>query len=349
MGSISVTDAQALYTKKLVAIYADHLPPKSYLRSFFTEVESDTKEISIEVERGFEKVAVDVLRGTEGNRNVFDKSTEKIFVPPYYHEYFDLTQLALYDQLFMGREVSAVVFGRFIESAAAKMKAITDKIDRAYELQASQVLHTGIVELNAGINIDFKRKALSMVDLGVNFYWDDANIDPNTSIELGCDFLRQTGKSEGGVVNMILGSKAFRVFLANTAVQNRGKIFQYGLDKITMAQRQSVGATFHGEISVASYIVRVWSYPEVYTNAAGNNVPYIDANTAILLPEMPKFVLSYAAVPQLLTMGQAPKKGKFLFNEYIDERKTAHISDVKSAGVAIPVAVDQIYTMQVTD
>lgn len=349
--NISVTDARALFTTKLAAIFSDHLPPKAFLRSFFNEVESDTKTISIQVERGKELVAVDVHRGTEGNRNKFSLSTEKLFLPPYYHEYLELTELAVYDELFVNGngEIPLAVFGRFLEEAANKMKVITDMIDRAYELQCSQVFHTGIVQLEAGINIDFKRQANSMVDLGVNFYWDDNNVDPNTSIEVGCDWLRQEGKMAGNVVNMILGSVAFARYLNNTAVQNRGRIFNYALDLITMAQRNSIGGTFHGEISVGAYRVRIWTYPEIYEQDNGDKVKYIDNNTMILLPEMTKFILSYAAVPQLLTTGRRPTKGKFVFNEYIDERKTSHVSDVKSAGVAIPVAVDQIYTAQVTD
>jgi len=42
-----------------------------------------------------------------------------------------------------------------------------------------------------------------------------------------------------------------------------------------------------------------------------------------------------------------PVKGKFVVSDYTDERNATHIFDVKSAGVAIPVGVDQIYTVKV--
>jgi len=35
-----------------------------------------------------------------------------------------------------------------------------------------------------------------------------------------------------------------------------------------------------------------------------------------------------------------------VYGEFMDERKAVHDFDVQSAGVAIPVAVDQIYTLQ---
>ncbi len=342
MSNISNTDARPLFTQKLIAAYQQMSTPTAFLRSFFPALESPTKELSIEVQRGFEKVAVDVTRGTEGNRNTWSLSTEKVFVPPYYREYTDITQLAMYDRLFGSYEVGNGVFAQFIAQAATKVKQMQDKIDRAYELQCSQVLQTGIVTLNAGTNIDFKRKAASIVaDLGSGSYWSDS-IDPVTSIETGCNFLRQVGKVEGAVYNMILGSTALTSLLNNTFVQNRGKIYNYALDVITMPQRNSVGASFHGELSVGSYRVRIWTYPQFYDNVTtGVSTPYIDPKTAILLPESPKFVLGFAAVPQLLSTGIQPVQGQYM----VGERATAHIMDIKSAGVAIPVAVDQIYTI----
>jgi len=101
---IAITDARNLFTKKLVAVYLEQPRVFGFLRSFFKTDESDTKEVSIEVQRGTEKEAVDVMRGTEGNRNNMSKSTEKIFVPPYFREYFDATELDLYDRMFGSNE-----------------------------------------------------------------------------------------------------------------------------------------------------------------------------------------------------------------------------------------------------
>ena len=43
----------------------------SFLRSFFPVKTTASKYVSIEVQRGTEYAAVDVLRGTDGNRNTF--------------------------------------------------------------------------------------------------------------------------------------------------------------------------------------------------------------------------------------------------------------------------------------
>lgn len=347
MGSINIIDAQALFTKKIVAIVSDFIKPKAFLRSFFMEDEAYTKEVSIMVQRGIERVAVDVTRGTEGNRNTFGKSTEKIFEPPYFREWFDATELDAYDALYANPEVSASVFERFVREAADKMSVLQDTIDRAYELQCSQVLHDGILTFNEATNIDFKRQALSKVDLGSSNYWVDSGVDPNTSILTGCKWIREKGKSIGGVVNMILGETALMHYLNNTKVQARAALFNYSMDNLVQAQRNSVGGSFHGRISVGSYLVNIWSYPEIYTDASGNDQYYIDPKYAILIPETPKFMLNYAAVPQLLSSGVQPVKGKFLVSRFVDQRGPKEIFDVKSAGVAVPLMVDQIYTMKV--
>lgn len=351
MGNISITDAQGKYTKYLAAQYSDFLKPKSFLRSFFKEDESNSKEISIMVQRGQEYVAVDVLRSSEANRNVFSRTSEKIFEPPYFYEKFDSTKLQSYDLLFTGSgEVPAKIFGRFMRDVGQKMSVQTDMIDRAYELYCSQVLHTGVLQLQAGTNIDFKRKTLSKVVLGAGAWWSVGGVDPNTAMLTGCQWLRDPGKMAGGNVTVIMGSNAFKTYMANAAVQARGAIFNYSMDNLQPAQRNAAGGNYHGWVSVGGYRCMIWSYDEVYTDRSGNSQPYIDPDSVIMIPETPTFLLQYAAVPQLLPDGGImPMKGKFIFNDWMDIEKTAHWFAVKSAGMPIPLAVDQIYTIQVLE
>lgn len=345
--NISTTDAKGLFTKDVVELYKERTTPMTFLRSFFKVKESPTKLLSIEVQRGTEKVAVDVARGTDGNRNTFSKSSEKIFEPPYYREFTDITELSLYDRLFGQEEISSRMYATFLEQVADSIQSLQEKIERAYELQCAQAFDTGIVQLNAGINIDFKRKAGSLVDKGNGNYWINPVINPYTDLEAGCNFLRQVGKAHGGIVNAIFGSTALSHFLGNDIVKARADIRNFALDNVSMPQRNSVGASLHGEVTAGAYTVRIWSYPEFYDNANGVSTPYIDPKKVILLPENPKFTLGFAAVPQLLTenSGQV-KTGAYVIEEYIDTRKKAHIIDVTSAGVAILTAVDQLYTLK---
>lgn len=355
--AIPASQARKLFTQELAARFSDRRKPSAFLRSFFTETTHASKLISIEVERDNELIAVDVKRGTEGNLNVFDLSTEKIIEPPFFDEKLNITQLALYDNLFYGpQEVAAVTFNTFTKTVGDKLDRLMDKIDRRYELMCGQVLNTGIVTLVNGDNIDFKRKAEAVSDLinlpgGAANYWGTA--DPNIALLAGCKFLNETGKMAGSVVNVIMGDGVFAAYLNNSFVKDRNKGFAYNMDMIIPSQRNALGQSFHGEISVDSYTLRFWTYPANFKDTDGSTKKYLTAGVVVMLPEVTSMVLSYAAVPQLLYAvdgsydGVMPKQGKFLVYDYIDVEKTAHNFGVKSAGVPIPVAVDQIYSVRV--
>lgn len=347
MAAIPSNQARGIFTQMVVDLYRERPIVQSFLRSFFTNKEESTRYVSIEVQRGTEKVAVDVLRGTEGNRNMFSKSTEKIFEPPLFREFFDATQLDLYDSLFGRTSIDSGVFGSFMEQVAEKLGLLQDKIERAYELQCAQVFETGIVTVANGTNIDFKRKAGSLVPNGAGNTWATGTVDPFGTLEAGCNFLRQVGKSQGGTYNAILGSTALTNFLNNTIVKERAGIRNFFLDNVRAPQRNSVGASLHGQVSCGSYNVNLWTYPEFYDNSSSVSTPYINPKKVIILPEAPKFTMAFAAVPQLVDESNPmPTKGAFRISDFRDERKTTHEYDIQSAGIAIPTAVDQIYTVQ---
>lgn len=349
MPSISTIDAQGLYTKKLVEVYKQKISPTGFLRSFFRREESATLEVSIEVQRGYEKVAVDVIRGTEGNRNQFTRTTEKIFIPPLYKEYFDRTTLQLYDRLYGATEINDAIFAQYINNVADAIVALRDKIERAYELQCAQVFETGVVKLNApGTSIDFKRKTGSIVDLGAGNYFAN-NVDPFVVFQNGCNFLRQTGKAVGGKFIAIMGSTALSDLLANTKFTARQNLFNMALDTVNSPLMNAEGATYHGTVTAGSYKVELWAYPQFYDDpTTGVQTAYVNPKKITIIPENLKAILGFAAVPQLITPNNPiPQQGQYLIRDFIDERLTSHVTEIASAGIAIPVAVDQIYTVQV--
>jgi hypothetical protein len=347
MSAISTTDARALFTKMLVDVYKELPQVMGFLRSFFPDKIESTKELSIEVQRGTERVAADVIRGSIGNRNQFSRSSEKIFIPPYLREYFDATELSLYDRLFGSTQIDDGVFSAFLEQIAEKLKVLQDKMERRHELMCAQVLQTGIVTYDKGTSVDFHRKVASNIDKGGGNYWATGTVNPYNDLANGAQFIREKGKSQGSVYNAIMGRSALSDFLGNTIVKERSDIRNFGLDTIREPQRNSVGGSLHGQVTAGDYKVNLWTYPEIYENSAGTAIPYIDTDKVIMLPETPMFKFGFAAVPQLVTQGGGVKKGKFIFDDFVDDRKKTHEFDIQSAGLPIPTAVDQIYTVKV--
>jgi len=347
MGVIPASQARALFTQGLVDIYREQVQTTAFLRSFFPTEEFGTKYLSVEVERGFEKVAVDILRGTEGQRNVFSKSTEKIWEPPLYKEFFDMTQLDVYDRLFTSTgDISDADLGSLMAESAKRLMSLQQKIERAYELQASQVLFDGITTLSAVESIDWKRKAGSLVDQSATTWLTNTN-NPFTTLETGAQFIRTNGKSQGEVYNVIMAANVLTAFLGNTYVKERSDILNFNLGNVNLPQRNSVGAAYHGRVSSGSYLFDIWTYPEEYTNSAGVATGYIPTKKLTILPTNPRFKMAFAAVPQLIESGVQNIRGAYKVSEYIDQRKATHEIEIQSAGLAIPVAVDQIFTAQV--
>lgn len=347
MPSISITDAKGLYTAKLIDVYRERPKVQNFLRSFFPSVISPTLEVSIEVQRGSEKVAVDVMRGDDGNRNQWTRSTEKLFIPPYFREKFDATKLQLYDRLYGATSIDDSIFAALINDVVDHQLECREKIERAIEIQCKNVLETGIV-LNAGTgtSVDFKRKAASIVDPGAGQYWATGSVSPFDQIEAGCVFLRTVGRMQGGTFNMILGATAKADLYKNTTFLNRQNLFNLKLDDMQPPQRNAVGAAFHGQMSCGNYLVNVWTYPEYYQDSNNVMQPYINPKLAIIIPENPRFKIAFGAVPQVVQPGAMPVMGEFVFTDYVDVDKRAHYYDIESCPLAIPTAVDTIYTLK---
>lgn len=362
MANINTVDARRLVNKTLIDVYREATTPTDFLRSLFEVRETSSRLVSIEVQRNSENIAVDVLRGTEGNRNTMDRFTEKVTEPPYYREYLDATQLYFYDQLFgMGDvEMDEMTLSEWVQEIMERMQMLQAKIERSIEKQCSEVLQTGIVLLQNGTNIDFKRKAGSLVDLGAGNYWDNSGVDPTDSIISGCNFLRNTGKAMGGDFICIAGQKAQRVLLQNQEFKDKADYRRTPLVQLSIPQRiaDAVGSAFHGEFSAGSWNIMLWTYPQSYqaTANAASQTQYINDRNIILIPMDPRFRLAFGAVPKLIRdtrNAEFPEfimqqRGAFTIGNYIDERTETHLFDIKSAPIAIPVAVDQIYTATVT-
>lgn len=343
---IPSSQARALFTEALVDTYREMPKSTSFLRSFFPTVTNNSRYVSIEVQRGTEKVATDIIRGADGNRNSMGRSTSKVFDPPFFDEYFDLTDLDHYDRAFGSTGINESALADLAAESAANTMRIRDKIERAYELMCAQAFLTGVITTKNGDNIDFKRKAGSLVDASGNT-WATGSNDPRTNLAAAAKWIRQNGKSQGGDFNVIMGSDALAAFLANDTINAAGDILRIDSMMIGEPQRNSVGATTHGRVSAGDYNFTIWSYPEYYDNASGVSTPYLDAKKVIVLPTAPKFRMAFAGIPRIIGGSAQTTAGDYFIQNFIDEKRASDEIHVKSAGIPILTAVDQVYTAQV--
>ncbi len=357
--AITLNQHRAGITQALIALFSDDQTPMEGLSAFFPKKTTADKQLSIEVERNRQLVAVDVNR-LDAARNTFSKSTEKIFVPPYYNEMFDFTSTERYDVTFAtianGGNPNVYDLRALIGSGAAYAMKLKNKIARAKELQRAQVLQTGIVTLVNGDSIDFKRQAASLVQKTSTGVWSAVSTaDPLGDLKTGCQFLREQGLSIGNVVNVIMGRDAFTNFLANTNVQNQAKFFnQINRTDIGMPQMDKVtGFVFNGRIATGDYQLNIWTYTGFYESANGTKTPYIDPKNVVMLGEDFVGYTGHAGVPSIMGnavegMYVAPMEGEYYVRDVIDQKRATWEFFVSSAPLAIPVSVDRIYTIATT-
>lgn len=346
--AIALTEARGIVTNTIVAVYNEQTMVSSFLRSFFPNVFKPTKLVSVAVKRGTEKIAVDRLRGTGSNLNSKPRSSISTILPPLYSESHNMNELDVYDIAYSTLDPQNMAV--LAQESAELMVEDINKIERSYEKQCADVLMSGIITLENGDNIDFGRLPASLVDGGAGTYWTVATVDPMVALEARAKFIREVGKAQGGVYNVIMGGKALNAMLNNPIFQAKYDLKNVTLGEIREPQRMSNGGTLHGRITGGSYSFNVWTYPEGYENAAGVFVKYIADEYIVVLPEVTNFITANGLVPQLPGMtGQTNVNGgSYVRFEYLDPKQKNHVQEVSSAGVAIPVAIDTIATQKVT-
>jgi len=345
---ISLAQFRAEFTDALAFVWKEKaIAPPTALRSLFPNRNYGTKYVSIDVQRSAgELIALDIIKGSEGNRNTFSLSDQKKWEPPYWFEYFDATQLDLYDVVlgqFNNGSVSPNALLTFAETVADNLDQLRNKIERAKELQCAEVLMTGIVTLASGDSIDFKRKNTSKVDLtSAGGYWTTGATDVFAQFAAGATFLRTVGQRGDSEFDAIIGTEAIAALFKNTTFLNRQNFFNMRLDMIMPPTRNANGLAYHGTITAESYRINLYSYPQTYKNSSGTHVSYIDPKKFVMIPRTPDFIYAHAAVPRLLN--EAPQTGDYHIVEYQDVKRTTDEYGIKSAGLPIPIAVDTIYT-----
>jgi len=350
---LSLNQHKAAITKRTIAKFSDATTPEYALGGFFPSKTTTEKMVSIEVRRNKRLIAADVQRGTRGNVNNFDRYSEKLYVPPFFKESFNFVDLDVYNVTFgQQTDPSPNQALSLINGATEHLLLLKQKIEGSKELQRSQVIQTGIVTMINGDNVDFKRNADSIPDLGAGNYWADSGVNPITSIEEGIKFIRQEGKSTSRRFNLILGGQAYTDLVNNPKFKELADIRNYNI--ITLGNNvfeNRMGMNYQLSLVVKNGQLDIWTYDEFYENADGSYTEFIDQKNAVLLPQDFIGHHAHAGVPNILrdtTNAEFPEwimqtAAEYNINNYVDPANLAHWFDVYSAPLAIPVSVDRMW------
>lgn len=314
-------------------------------------------KVAIDIERYGEDVAIAIKKCTGPNLNDFDLFTSKEFEPPAFGEAFPLDVCDLVQRM-AGVDPYTDAYNEYGAAIVAKMakgfKLIDDKISRSVELQAAQIMQTGIVTLTDGTGatvytLDFKPKATHFPTVGTA--WATiATADPLGDIEALAKVIRADGKVNPD--RLIMGDTALRNFMRNADVQAvlDNRRMEVGLIAPGM---EDSGATFYGHVWAGTYKFEIWAYPGTYTDPqTGNSTQYVEADKVIVTSTKTRLDMTSARVP--LPLGPDPRiagllpgrmsspEGGFDVtpNAYATPNGKQIMGELESRPLLIPVQID---------
>lgn len=361
-GQIPIGQASPILTSAIRARYDElsQIKVNNLFRSWFAMNPSPDRYPIIEVRRGSEQVAVDVMRGHQGQRIQVSKFSQKAFDPFYFKQYFDATELTNYFRVFGSQSFNENEMAELANGVAVQNKIQDDMISRAEEIMCASVLESGtITSFRDGSIVDFKRQAGSIVTLTGGSTWDNAGTNPYNDLNNGGDYLRQTGKYGGYVINAIFGTAAWEAFRNNSIVQERLKEFNNKRDVLEPAQYDAIGGKYQGSIDCTNYTLRCWTMSDVYNaptvdangniSMTGTLTPYMNPKKIYMIPEKPMFQMLYGAIPEVRMPGAGTSTlivGSRIFKDYANPEEGYHRFYLEAAPLPVPIQVDQIYTLQ---
>ena len=293
-------------TRMLNAYFKDARPTLFLAGMFRSPAENffDTESVQFDIVRSGESVAVNVFDISSGPRRTeATTSTNKEFVPPVYNEGSSINAFDL-----MKRQPGATNFEDPIFQANATNQAFRqvrlteDRIRRAYEWQASQVLQNpGAVALtdengNTGFGIDYSPKASHFPTVGVA--WSNAAATPLLDLESLAIQVRIDGLSN--VTDAIMGDTAFNNFIRNDEVKAQLDNRRMEIGQIAPISRGE-GATLQGSVWIGSYQINIWTCQGRYENPqTGVSTSFVEGDKVILMTGGARLDAVFGSIPSLV-------------------------------------------------
>lgn len=294
-------------TKKMLRKFEQTITPSMALSGMFqspAENFYNSETVEIDIEREDEDIAIAVQDLSAGYRNnSWDDYTNKKFKPPVFKEKFALNSWKLLkrqagDHPFEDPAYVASALQQFTKY----MGRLSKKVKRTLELQAAQILQTGIVDLVDGTgatiySIDFKAKASHIIN--ASNPWDGGAQTICADLEGLAEEIRNDSLND--VVRTFWGIDAWNAALADT----NGFVKKFDVRDIkqgligTMPTGGTRGLNFRGVLDLGNYKIEIWTYGARYVHpSTGVKTQYLDPKKVIMMTDNPRFDATFGAIPQ---------------------------------------------------
>lgn len=354
MANISVLSALGQFTQRVISSLSERKKPTFGFGTFFTDIVSGTKEVSWEVKRRGRPVAIDIQSHEHGITTKSTKSSQKVVEAANYDYNTNVEAQRSFERVFGGNQfVDIPEYAKLIDEVAEDMQDNIDRIERAEELQRSQLMLTGQITLNNGDVISFGRKAGSLVAYNADHGWDQSNVNPGDILKQGAEFMVTHGDANvQAVFNVVLGSEAIDAFRDNPLRQKDGDIKDQMFMDLTTGAVQVSGLTPQGAFNRGNYRFNLWGYEGYYDIEGGTqNLKYMDSKSIVMLPQNVDLKMFYGATKAWRGTGMnrfpTVVKGKRNFYKVFDELNVSMLMGVRTSPIALLRTVDNVFTAAV--
>jgi hypothetical protein len=298
--------AVGIATKKMLRAYIKTAPVLMFLSGFFqTPAENfyNSESVTIDIQRGDRDVAP-VIRDMSAGYNLssHDLYTNKEFIPPIYKEGFPINAFdTIKRQVGQDPFQSPDFRGNAIRKSMMEWRRIIGRIRRAVELQASQVLQSGVVTLYdaegvEAYTIDYKPKATHFPTVTVS--WGDANDDPQTDLVNLCEAIHNDSFQTPDV--SIFSQTSFLAAMNSDNFRALFETRRIEQGTISGFDARGNGGIYRGYLTVGNYKLDVWTYNGKYKDQAGDTVPFVQDDKVIVLASGARLDATFGAIPRIV-------------------------------------------------
>lgn len=298
-------------TIQLIDMYLEEASAPMFLSGFFRSPRENfhtTQDVELDIQRDDEQVAIVISDLTVApRRNESTLYTNKRFTPPIFDEEGAVSSYDMIKRQAGQNPFASPDFGaNAVRSAYGIFRKLEQKIRRAIEQMAGQVLQTGkLVLVNQfGVplyEVDFGARASHMATAVVPWAIDGTTGDPLGDLAALASLVRRNGKQEAK--RAIFGPSAYGRYLANPAVQKGLDVRRMEIGGIAPEARGQ-GGTFMGWAWLGHYRIELWTYDGFYRHPqTGELTPYIDTNNVVMLGDG-RLDLTFGAIPMIVPPDQ---------------------------------------------
>lgn len=295
-------------TTKMLSMYEQNRRPSRFLSTLFRSPRENfhnTEAVEIDIQRDDEEVAVAVTSLKAGyNFNKRELYTNKRFIPPIFKEGININ-----NQDMINRQAGVDPFqdpnyvAHALKIFASGMALVEDKINRAVELQASQVLQTGTATLkdengNSVYTIDYSPKATHFPTASPVWNGVSPTIKADLSNLMGV--IRNDGLADPTM--SIWGIRAYNDAMADTSFKelfNKESATQASI--VRLGRPPVPGAQYRGTVDIDHYPLDIWTYEGKYVDVeTGVKTTYIDQDKVVIYAPDIRLDMTWGNSPMIL-------------------------------------------------